>query len=159
MAYFASKQDALSCDHPAVVEAVTRGHFDEASAKDAIDAIMSMLLHSAIPPDLWATAASDEAAEAAVESERPKQLHLFRDVFANPFRSVSIKGCWLKWNEGTVVKLAQGMYDERAFDRLPILADALEDAGCGDAEILAHCRQPGEHVRGCWCLDLLLGKG
>ena len=57
-----------------------------------------------------------------------------------------------------MVKLAQGIYDDRAFDRMPVLADALEEAGCYDADILAHCRQPGEHVRGCWVVDLLLGK-
>ena len=54
--------------------------------------------------------------------------------------------------------LAGAIYDERAFDRLPVLGDALEDAGCADAAILAHCRGPGEHVRGCWVVDLLLGK-
>ena len=57
-----------------------------------------------------------------------------------------------------VVKIAQGIYDERAFDRLPILADALEDAGCDNADILAHLRSPGPHVRGCWAVDLILGK-
>jgi hypothetical protein len=54
--------------------------------------------------------------------------------------------------------MTQSIYDERAFDRLPLLADALEDAGCGDAAILSHCREPSEHVRGCWVVDLLLGK-
>ena len=48
--------------------------------------------------------------------------------------------------------------DDRAFDRLPVLADALQDAGCDNADILTHCRSGGEHVRGCWVLDLLLGK-
>ena len=57
-----------------------------------------------------------------------------------------------------MVKFAQAIYDDRDFDRLPILADALEEAGCTNADILAHCRQPGEHVRGCWVVDLLLGK-
>ena len=66
---------------------------------------------------------------------------------------------WLAWNDGTVVKLAQAIYDDRAFDRLPILADALEDAGCQDADILGHCRQQGAvHVRGCWVVDLLTGR-
>ena len=51
------------------------------------------------------------------------------------------------------------MYESRNFARMPTLADALEEAGCTNADILAHCRQPGEHVRGCWVLDLLLGKG
>jgi hypothetical protein len=57
-----------------------------------------------------------------------------------------------------VDRLASHIYDSRAFDRLPILADALEEAGCKDAEILAHCRGPGPHVRGCWVVDLVLGK-
>jgi hypothetical protein len=57
-----------------------------------------------------------------------------------------------------VVKLAQAIYEERAFDRLPVLADALEEAGYHDPDIVAHCRQPGEHVRGCWLVDLLLCK-
>ena len=65
---------------------------------------------------------------------------------------------WLAWNDGAIRKMAQAIYDARAFDRLPLLADALEDAGCTDAAILSHCREPGEHVRGCWVVDLLLGK-
>jgi hypothetical protein len=57
-----------------------------------------------------------------------------------------------------VTALAKAIYGERAFDRLPILADALEEAGCTNAELLGHCRQPGVHVRGCWVVDLVLGK-
>ena len=84
---------------------------------------------------------------------------LVRDLFRpETFASVTISPAWLAWNDGTVIKIAQAVYDERAFDRLPILADALEDAGCDDADILRHCREPGEHVRGCWVVDLLLGK-
>jgi hypothetical protein len=75
-----------------------------------------------------------------------------------PFRRASIEPTMLRWNDGIVVKLAEGMYEDRSFDHLPILADALEEAGCTDADILAHCRQPGQHVRGCWVVDLLLGK-
>jgi hypothetical protein len=62
------------------------------------------------------------------------------------------------WRTSTVVALAEGVYADRAFDRLPILADALEDAGCGHADILAHCRGDGPHARGCWVVDLLLGR-
>lgn len=83
---------------------------------------------------------------------------LLRDIFGNPIRPVIIDPAWLAWNNGTVVNLAQGIYDERAFDRMPILADALEDAGCHNDDILLHCRGGGEHVRGCWAVDLLLGK-
>src|SRR5438067_305851 len=59
---------------------------------------------------------------------------------------------------GTVRRIAEGIYAERAFDRLPILADALLDAGCDDEAILSHCRTDGPHVRGCWVIDLILGK-
>jgi len=63
------------------------------------------------------------------------------------------------WLTPTVASLARGIYTDRAFDRLPILADALQDAGCDSADILGHCRGPGPHVRGCWVVDLVLGKG
>src|SRR5262249_35973012 len=58
----------------------------------------------------------------------------------------------------TVQQLARAIDADRAFDRLPLLADALEDAGCNNADILEHCRSATEHVRGCWVVDLLLGK-
>jgi hypothetical protein len=64
----------------------------------------------------------------------------------------------LAWHDGTVVKLAQAIYDDGAFDHLPILSDALEEAGCDNADILAHCRQLGDHVLGCWVVDAILGK-
>jgi hypothetical protein len=82
-----------------------------------------------------------------------------RDIVGNPFRTLpSLDPACLQWNDGIVPKLAQAIYEGRAFDHLPILADALEEASCTDAGILNHCRQPGEHVRGCWVVDLLLGK-
>jgi hypothetical protein len=81
-----------------------------------------------------------------------------REIFSNPFRPVTLNHAYLTWNDRTIPKLAQSIYAERAFGRLPILADALEEAGCQDQEILAHCRQPGEHVRGCWVVDLILDK-
>ncbi len=80
---------------------------------------------------------------------------LLRDIFGNPFRPVVADSAWLT---PTAVSIASAIYEDRAFDRLPILADALEEAGCTDADLLLHCRQPGEHVRGCWAVDLVLGK-
>jgi hypothetical protein len=81
-----------------------------------------------------------------------------RCIFGNPFRPARIDPPSLGWNDGTVVKLAGAIYDERAFDRLPILADALEEAGCSNAAILGHLRGPGPHCRGCFVLDAILGK-
>ena len=80
---------------------------------------------------------------------------LIRCVFGNPFRPVSFEPSWLT---STVLALAEGIYHDRAFDRLPILADALQDAGCDTPEILEHCRGDGPHSRGCWPIDLILGK-
>jgi hypothetical protein len=71
----------------------------------------------------------------------------------------------LSWNDSTVVRLAQAAYEERCLPggeldngRLAVLADALEEAGSTDADILGHLRGPGPHVRGCWVVDLILGK-
>ncbi len=80
---------------------------------------------------------------------------LFHDIFGNPFRPVSFSPFW---RTDTSVALAAQMYESRDFSVMPILADALQDAGCDHDDILNHCRQPGEHVRGCWVVDLLLGK-
>jgi hypothetical protein len=92
------------------------------------------------------------------EREFAAQCQILRDVFGNPFRPVAVEPGWLTWNHGTVPAIARRVYGERRFEDLPILADALEDAGCADADLLAHCRGPGPHVRGCWAVDLLLGK-
>jgi hypothetical protein len=92
------------------------------------------------------------------QSERETQAMLIRCLFSNIYSPISLEPVWLSWNDAIIPKLAQAIYNDRVFDRLPILADALEEAGCNDADILNHCRQPGEHVRGCWVVDLILGK-
>jgi len=91
----------------------------------------------------------------ALRESRPHLCWLLRDIFGNRFRPITTDPTWLTL---TVASLAQAIYDARAFGRLPILADALEDAGCNNQDVLQHCRQPAEHVRGCWIVDLLLGK-
>jgi hypothetical protein len=92
----------------------------------------------------------------AVDVEQTAQRDLLRDIFGNPFRTVACDPAWLT---SDVVALARGIYDDRAFDRMPILADALQDAGCANDEVLNHCRDANQiHVRGCWVVDLLLGK-
>ncbi len=89
------------------------------------------------------------------EEEGKHQQHFLRDIFGNPFRPVAFDPAWRAEH---AVGIAAKMYDERHFAAMPILADALEEAGCDSADILAHCREPGVHVRGCWVVDLVLGK-
>ena len=91
----------------------------------------------------------------ARDAEKAIQTRFLRDIFGNPFRLVAIEPAWLT---ETVVGIARGIYEDRAFERMPILADALQDAGCEHPDILTHCREPGVHVRGCWVVDLVLGK-
>jgi hypothetical protein len=83
------------------------------------------------------------------------QVALLQDILGNPFRLAVLDPAWIAWQGGTIPRLAEAIYQERAFDRLPVLADALEEAGCTDREVLEHCRGPGPHVRGCWVLDLV----
>ena len=80
---------------------------------------------------------------------------LMCEIFGNPFRPVAFDPAW---RTSTALAIAEGIYDDRAFDRLPILADALQDAGCENGDILNHLRSLGPHVKGCWALDLVLGK-
>jgi hypothetical protein len=103
-------------------------------------------------------AQTDVAAKDWSSRVAARSRGLIHCVFGNPFRHATLNPSWLAWNCGTVTKLGQAIYEEKAFDRLPILADALEEAGCHDQGILGHCRSRGEHVRGCWVVDLLLGK-
>jgi len=91
----------------------------------------------------------------------PVKAALLREICGNPFRPAEFMLVPFVGNYKqieTVHSIAQGIYADRAFDDMPILADALEDAGCDNADILAHCRGPGPHVRGCWVVDLILGK-
>ncbi|HVL12748.1 MAG TPA: hypothetical protein VM529_09290 [Gemmata sp.] len=92
-----------------------------------------------------------------LKSPRPEvYANLLRCIFGNPFRPGTLDPTW---RTDTVVALAGGIYHDRAFDRLPILADALQDAGCDSDDILSHCRDAlATHVRGCWVVDLVLGK-
>lgn len=81
---------------------------------------------------------------------------IINDIFGNPFRPVVFDP---RLRTSDVVGLARTIYDDKAFERMPILADALMDAGCEDEQVIAHCRGPGPHVRGCWVVDLILGTG
>ena len=115
-------------------------HFDETFAERRIEI---------------AVTTSVDAVDCAGESEKQAQRHGLLDIFGNPFRPIILAPSWLT---STVLALAEGIYADRAFDRLPILADALQDAGCENPNVLDHCRNPnGEHVRGCWVVDEILG--
>jgi hypothetical protein len=88
-----------------------------------------------------------------------REACLVRDVVGNPYHEIIlVDPIWLAWNGGAVRKIVQAIYDERRFTDLPILADALIESGCTEDGILRHCRDSGPHVRGCWVVDLLLGK-
>jgi hypothetical protein len=83
------------------------------------------------------------------------QAQLLRCLVGNPFRTVAFSS---EWRTDTVVLLVRTVSESRDFGAMPILADALQDAGCDSDEILSHCRGPGPHVRGCWVVDLVLGR-
>ena len=132
-----------------------------ADARDAAPPSYRTYLRDGFPnnDECAATAAAESAAES-IDAEELVWAAFFgedmtvdgdgdmvaaficRDIFGNPFRPVAVNPAWLAWNDATVNRIAEGIYDERAFDRLPILADALEDAGCDNADILAHLRMP-----------------
>jgi hypothetical protein len=104
-----------------------------------------------------AAVAMEHAAHFALSSRGTAPSGWLRDLLGPPSEPADIQPAWLSWNDGIVLKLARAIYDEHTFDRLPVLADALEEAGCTDAVLLDHCRHPGEHARGCWLVDLLTG--
>ena len=112
----------------------------------------------------WTAAlmALDGAYWASLGGSEPVQQYLrercadVRDVFGNPFRPATLSASWRRGQGRAAVKLARGIYEDRAFDSLPVLADALEEAGCPNGEMTTHCRSADPHHRGCWALDLLL---
>jgi hypothetical protein len=89
-------------------------------------------------------------------AERTAQADLLRDIFGNPFvPAIVVEAEWLSGRDRAISELARAAYDEHTFDGLPLLADALENAGCTSAGLLTHLRSPGPHARGCWALDLV----
>lgn len=104
--------------------------------------------HNRVPP-------RGPEARAFGAGERQAQAGLARDIFGNPFRPVTFSPAL---RTDTARALARQMYESRDFSAMPSLADALQDAGCEDGQVLGHCRGDGPHVRGCWVVDLVLGK-
>jgi hypothetical protein len=99
--------------------------------------------------------ATDHVLNYAADGSETFPAHLLRCIFGNPMCPATIRSAWLTAN---VNHIAQGIYEQRRFADMPVLADALEDAGCDDARILEHCRSGEEHVRGCWVVDRILDK-
>jgi hypothetical protein len=148
-------------------DAARAAHADAFKLKGKVGASAEWAAQFVASADAWfaASRASSFAYVAAGDPviepgpEKSIQAWLLRCVFGQlPFHPLTVESSWLAWNDGGVAKLGQTIYDERAFNRMPELADAFEAAGCKDEAILDHCRGPGPHVRGCWVVDLLLAK-
>ncbi|VTR96252.1 Uncharacterized protein OS=Sorangium cellulosum (strain So ce56) GN=sce5710 PE=4 SV=1 [Gemmata massiliana] len=131
---------------------------------DSLRETAAAAIHAACLPNdmhLYAPCATRQAALLVWPRLQRKleyrwQASVLRDLFGNPFRPVSFSP---DYRTSTAVALAAQMYEARDFSAMPILADALQDAGCDSADMLDHCRGPGPHVRGCWVVDQVLGRG
>jgi hypothetical protein len=152
-------------------QAANAATFAGATEADFSQVLENVLLVSLVPEQVssWATEAASSGGDKALAGQQTQtkalwdelrsHCTLLRDIFGNPFRPPpAIDPAWLVWNDGTVKRLAEAIYEQRRFSDLPILADALEDAGCADAVLLEHLRGPEPHCRGCWAIDLLLGR-
>jgi hypothetical protein len=149
--------DAMTTAHPsATADAATNAAF--AALNSTLPAAATAADYAAANCASAVYHAHRVAAAASRQAERGAQCRLLREIFGNPFRPVVVESSWLAWHNGLVAELARGIDAERAFERLPILGDALEDAGCTDAALLRHCHDDREHVPGCWVVDLLLGR-
>jgi hypothetical protein len=126
-------------------------HHPPSAAREPAERAARTLATAAGPPDA-------EAWERLARQERVSQAGILRDIFGSPVRKFEREHRWLTFQHRFVFKLALTIYRNGSFDDLPILGDALEEAGCKDEAILAHLRSPGPHARGCWALDLVLGR-
>ncbi len=143
------EQQSIAWSEIEAINAISRFHRSEEGGRGAT-------LRSAARA--WAAAVSVPAAwEGEQAAESARQAALLREVLGNPFHKTLVDPAWLAWQGGTVSRLARAIGDERRYADLPILADALEDAGCCDEALLGHFRSRGEHVLGCWGLDAVLG--
>jgi hypothetical protein len=131
-----------------------------ACTRAATVAVWQAVMHAGVAAAraaIQAAAGSGLATQAAAAAWRPHAA-LVRCVCGNPFRPLVLPPAVLAWRDGLLVSAARRMYESRDFTEMPVLADMLEDAGCGDAQVLGHCRGPGPHARGCFVVDLLTGR-
>jgi hypothetical protein len=155
-------RDAYNTANAAFTEARERDRlFGPATAAAGVVVCAARVTVSAgqpvVPPTLYGNLAGAQMGGRGLEVDAARGLEadIVRDIFGDPFRVVSLSP---EWRTDTAVALAQQMYESREFSAMPILADALQDAGCDSEDILNHCRLGGVHVRGCWVIDLVLGK-
>jgi hypothetical protein len=144
--------------------AVFHGAGQDSPARDAAAAVAAETLmpfrvaYEASTACVWAGSRRLEEMQTAKAEENRFQCGLLRDIFGDPFSPACIDAACLSWHAGTAVVQARAIYERGRFIELPRLADVLRAAGCTSAEVLGHCSQPGPHVRGCWVVDLILGK-
>jgi hypothetical protein len=150
----ASFDDATRSNHAAWAVWAVAGDPRDALLTQTLLGNISRYAANAVANQPLRACAVDPCSAPAWHVERARHRDLLRDV-VNPFRA-SLPACTRL--PPTVMAIAGTIYDERRFEELPILADALEESKCGDADVVAHCREGGEHVRGCWVVDLLLLK-
>jgi hypothetical protein len=129
-------------------------------ALHVLHAVVAVTAHNALTAAIETISALQQAAKVygGGGGERGTQAELLREVFGNPFRGVAIDPAWLRWNGSTVARLSRDIAESGRFEDLPVLADALEEAGCQDEALLRHCRSGVWHAPGCWVLDVLLGE-
>ncbi len=144
----------MSAAHRDAMKRIMRGALPETNEEELHISTATKGATWAAHPNAWVAAQTF----TMVPECRAGEDQYLRDVVGNPFRRTKIDPAWCNLNDQAVLKIASSIYTDRDFDRLPILADGLEDAGCSDKEILNHCRSVGPHVRGCWVVDLILGK-
>jgi hypothetical protein len=144
-------------DRTVIRNALKEHKFPEVVRGPDWGAVLSYLAHEDAVPGLKLIFGQTDAIRTETGFEFVTTVcALLRDIFGNPFRPVQFKKAW---RTDTAVALARTMYDSREFSAMPILADALQDAGCEDEQVLNHCRDAtAPHVRGCWVCDLVLSK-
>ncbi len=154
----ASREDVFTYGFVHLAELLTQEEFIyRYMAQDVADLVIGLAVRAAIPPQLWGTEEGAAIADkAALAGDRgPNECALVREIFCNPLRPLSVDPAW---RTPQALALARTAYDECRWEDLPLLADALEEAGCTEEAILSHCRAPAPHVRGCWVVDLLLDR-
>jgi hypothetical protein len=152
----APREEAIRyCNH-CLAECLTRENFTyHPMAQDVADTVNTLAIRGAVSSELWGTEEGDAVAEKVGGERGAIECRLVREIFCNPLRPLSVAPAW---QIPQVLAIARTAYEERRWQDLPLLADALEEAGCDENQILSHCRGCGPHVRGCWVVDLLLGK-